>query len=85
MLEINIVTEIIVGLILAAIIGTVSFMGILYKCSKKQDARGVRQSRAILQLTSFISYEKKKLHPEASFRDIDKEIKSTLTDEYGNY
>lgn len=85
MLEINIIAEIFVGLFLAAIIGAVSFMGVLYKCSRKQNARGVRQSRGILALTSFISFEKKRLHPEETFRDIEKEIKSTLTDEHGNY
>lgn len=84
-LEINIVTEIFVGLFLAAVLGAISFMGILYRCSRKQDARGVRQSRAILSLSSFTSHTNKVLHPEFKFRNIEKEIEGTLTDENGNY
>ncbi len=73
------------GLIIAAVVATATFIKQLWQCVREQAARGERQSRAIMTLTRFIHYEKKRLHPEQDFRDIEKDVEHQLKDAEGKY
>ncbi len=73
------------GLIIAAVISVAAFITQLWRCVKDQAARGERQSRAIMTLTRFIHFEKQRLHPNDSFRDIEKDVEHQLKDTEGHY
>ena len=77
--------EVLAGVIFAAITAVGFFITALWKCVKNQDQRTQRQSKAILSLTRFISWQKERLHPNEKFPDIVKEIEDDLKDAEGNY
>ena len=77
--------EVLAGVIFAAVTAVGFFITALWKCVKNQDQRTQRQSKAILSLVRFISYQKERLHPDEKFPDIVAEIEDELKDSKGNY
>ena len=60
----TILTDFFAYLLIAAIGGTASFAGIVYRCVHRQAKRGYRQSQAILLLTKSIEEQTKRDHKD---------------------
>lgn len=80
----TILTEFFAYLLIAAIAGTGSFCGIVYRCVHKQAKRGYRQSQAILLLTKSIEDQTKQYHKDYE-GDLYDQAEIILKDEKGEF
>ena len=80
----SILTDFFAYLLIAAIMATASFSGIVYRCVHKQAKRGYRQSQAILLLTKSIEEQTKQYHEDYA-GDLYDQAEIILKDEKGEF
>lgn len=83
--EFNTFGGIIIGVSIAGFIAVGNFLMRMRRCIDRQDARGVRQSKAIGMMARWNQHQLSTLHPSATHSDISLEVDAALKDAEGNY
>ena len=81
----SILEDVMSGIVTTAIISTGAFIGRMFVCLKRQEARAIRQSKALLSLARWSQYQLNTLHPDQTHMDIVNEVDTALKNGTGSY